>query len=78
MKWDRDWLKTIRSTRKLVDVMGPKLQDIADPVDREIVRRQFHILVNRFKGDVEMGYNPNDSARDLLDLTGLIHELVCE
>lgn len=74
--WDRDWLDSILSTRKLIEETGPKLQSIPDVVEREVVRRQFHILSSRFKGDVTDGYNPNESIRDLMQIAKLIGDLV--
>ena len=76
MGWDREWLDSILATRKLVEATGPKLQSIPDVVEREVVRRQFHILAGRFKNDVSDGYNPNESIRDIEQIAKLIGDLV--
>ena len=56
--------------------MGPLIADIPDLFDREIVRRQFHILHARFKGDVELGCDPSGASSELLGLWDLTENLI--
>lgn len=77
-RWDKDWLALIKDTRKLVKTVGPLISAVPDLDDREIIRRQYHILNGRFKGDIDLGCDPSGASRELFALADLVFALIDE